>query len=172
MPPQNRVTERLVQFGLFGDAPGRDHCSPHPTLYPAVPNAAVSVAVLPRRAISAGSTSEGAGGPIPPLRRSGSAPPPVGSTHQPRTYCLHWSRNCLLVRFRRPSHIRQRSVAWKVSWQGTKRQFTSRNGSKKWLKCKAHLTAFQEWTADKMLRQLVFLGLRDDKKPTECRMPR
>ena len=32
--------------------------------------------------------------------------------------------------------------------------------------------AFQEWTADKKLRQPVFLGLRDDKKPTECRMPR
>ena len=31
--------------------------------------------------------------------------------------------------------------------------------------------AFQEWTADKKLRQPVFLGLRDDKKPTECRMP-
>ena len=32
--------------------------------------------------------------------------------------------------------------------------------------------AFQEWTEDKKLRQPVFLGLRDDKKPTECRMPR
>jgi len=32
--------------------------------------------------------------------------------------------------------------------------------------------AFQEWTADKKLRQPVFLGLRDDKKPTECLMPR
>jgi bifunctional non-homologous end joining protein LigD len=31
--------------------------------------------------------------------------------------------------------------------------------------------AFQEWTADKKLRQPVFLGLRDDKKPTECRLP-
>lgn len=31
--------------------------------------------------------------------------------------------------------------------------------------------AFQEWTADKKLRQPVFLGLRDDKKPSECRMP-
>jgi bifunctional non-homologous end joining protein LigD len=31
--------------------------------------------------------------------------------------------------------------------------------------------AFQEWTADNKLRQPVFLGLRDDKKPTECRMP-
>jgi bifunctional non-homologous end joining protein LigD len=32
--------------------------------------------------------------------------------------------------------------------------------------------AFQEWTADRKLRQPVFLGLRDDKKPTECRMPK
>jgi bifunctional non-homologous end joining protein LigD len=32
--------------------------------------------------------------------------------------------------------------------------------------------AFQEWTADKKLRQPVFLGLRDDKKPTECLIPR
>lgn len=31
--------------------------------------------------------------------------------------------------------------------------------------------AFQEWTADGKLRQPVFLGLRDDKKPEECRMP-
>jgi bifunctional non-homologous end joining protein LigD len=31
--------------------------------------------------------------------------------------------------------------------------------------------AFQEWTADRKLRQPVFLGLRDDKKPTECLMP-
>jgi bifunctional non-homologous end joining protein LigD len=31
--------------------------------------------------------------------------------------------------------------------------------------------AFQEWTADRKLRQPVFLGLRDDKKPTEVRMP-
>ena len=31
--------------------------------------------------------------------------------------------------------------------------------------------AFQEWTADRKLRQPVFLGLRDDKKPTECIMP-
>jgi len=31
--------------------------------------------------------------------------------------------------------------------------------------------AFQEWTADRKLRQPVFLGLRDDKKPSECRMP-
>ena len=28
--------------------------------------------------------------------------------------------------------------------------------------------AFQEWTADNKLRQPVFLGLRDDKKPEEC----
>lgn len=31
--------------------------------------------------------------------------------------------------------------------------------------------SFQEWTADRKLRQPVFLGLRDDKKPEECRMP-
>lgn len=31
--------------------------------------------------------------------------------------------------------------------------------------------AFQEWTADRKLRQPVFLGLRDDKKPTECILP-
>ena len=31
--------------------------------------------------------------------------------------------------------------------------------------------AFQEWTADGKLRQPVFLGLRDDKKPRECRLP-
>ena len=31
--------------------------------------------------------------------------------------------------------------------------------------------AFQEWTADRKLRQPVFLGLRDDKKPEEVVMP-
>ena len=31
--------------------------------------------------------------------------------------------------------------------------------------------AFQEWTADGKLRQPVYLGLRDDKKPSECRLP-
>src|SRR5207253_11164898 len=31
--------------------------------------------------------------------------------------------------------------------------------------------AFQEWTADLKLRQPVFLGLRDDKKPEECLLP-
>ncbi len=31
--------------------------------------------------------------------------------------------------------------------------------------------AFQEWTADNKLRQPVFLGLRDDKKPEECILP-
>ena len=31
--------------------------------------------------------------------------------------------------------------------------------------------AFQEWTADGKLRQPVFLGLRDDKKPQECLLP-
>ena len=31
--------------------------------------------------------------------------------------------------------------------------------------------AYQEWTADRKLRQPVFLGLRDDKKPGEVRMP-
>ena len=31
--------------------------------------------------------------------------------------------------------------------------------------------AFQEWTADWKLRQPVFLGLRDDKKPLECVLP-
>lgn len=31
--------------------------------------------------------------------------------------------------------------------------------------------AFQEWTNDSKLRQPVFLGLRDDKNPSESRMP-
>jgi len=31
--------------------------------------------------------------------------------------------------------------------------------------------SFQEWTADMKLRQPVFLGLRDDKKPTEVLLP-
>jgi bifunctional non-homologous end joining protein LigD len=31
--------------------------------------------------------------------------------------------------------------------------------------------AFQEWTHDEKLRQPVFYGLRDDKKPSEVRMP-
>ncbi len=31
--------------------------------------------------------------------------------------------------------------------------------------------AFQEWTADGKLRQPVYLGLRDDKRPMECRLP-
>jgi bifunctional non-homologous end joining protein LigD len=31
--------------------------------------------------------------------------------------------------------------------------------------------AFQEWTADAKLRQPVYLGLRDDKRPEECRLP-
>ncbi|HZR82419.1 MAG TPA: non-homologous end-joining DNA ligase [Candidatus Binatia bacterium] len=31
--------------------------------------------------------------------------------------------------------------------------------------------AFTEWTADAKLRQSVYLGLRDDKKPTECLLP-
>ena len=31
--------------------------------------------------------------------------------------------------------------------------------------------AFQEWTAEQKLRQPVFLGLRDDKSPKECRLP-
>jgi len=31
--------------------------------------------------------------------------------------------------------------------------------------------AFQEWTSDQKLRQPVFLGLRDDKKPEECLLP-
>ena len=30
---------------------------------------------------------------------------------------------------------------------------------------------FQEWTEDRKLRQPVFLGLRDDKKPEECLLP-
>ncbi len=30
---------------------------------------------------------------------------------------------------------------------------------------------FQEWTTDKKLRQPVFLGLRDDKEPKDCRLP-
>ena len=32
--------------------------------------------------------------------------------------------------------------------------------------------AFQEWTADRKLRQPVFLGLRDDKTPKECLLPK
>jgi bifunctional non-homologous end joining protein LigD len=32
--------------------------------------------------------------------------------------------------------------------------------------------AFREWTRDARLRQPVFLGLRDDKMPTECRLPK
>jgi bifunctional non-homologous end joining protein LigD len=32
--------------------------------------------------------------------------------------------------------------------------------------------AFQEWTGDARLRQPVYLGLRDDKKPQECLLPR
>jgi bifunctional non-homologous end joining protein LigD len=31
--------------------------------------------------------------------------------------------------------------------------------------------SYQEWTADKKLRQPVFIGLRDDKSPQEVRMP-
>jgi bifunctional non-homologous end joining protein LigD len=31
--------------------------------------------------------------------------------------------------------------------------------------------SFQEWTADRKLRQPVFLGLRDDKRPEEARLP-
>jgi bifunctional non-homologous end joining protein LigD len=31
--------------------------------------------------------------------------------------------------------------------------------------------SFQEWTADKKLRQPVFLGLRDDKRPEDVRLP-
>jgi bifunctional non-homologous end joining protein LigD len=31
--------------------------------------------------------------------------------------------------------------------------------------------SFQEWTADRKLRQPVFLGLRDDKRPGEVRLP-
>jgi len=31
--------------------------------------------------------------------------------------------------------------------------------------------AFHEWTGDRKLRQPVFLGLRDDKKPGECVLP-
>ena len=31
--------------------------------------------------------------------------------------------------------------------------------------------AFQEWTNDLKLRQPVFLGLRDDKRPEECVLP-
>jgi len=31
--------------------------------------------------------------------------------------------------------------------------------------------AFEEWTADRKLRQPVFLGLRDDKRPSEVVMP-
>jgi bifunctional non-homologous end joining protein LigD len=31
--------------------------------------------------------------------------------------------------------------------------------------------SFQEWTADRKLRQPVYLGLRDDKEPRECLLP-
>ncbi len=31
--------------------------------------------------------------------------------------------------------------------------------------------AYQEWTSDRKLRQPVFLGLRDDKRPEECVLP-
>lgn len=31
--------------------------------------------------------------------------------------------------------------------------------------------AFQEWTADQKLRQPVFLGLRDDKEPSDSVLP-
>ena len=31
--------------------------------------------------------------------------------------------------------------------------------------------AFEEWTANRKLRQPVFLGLRDDKRPSECVLP-
>jgi bifunctional non-homologous end joining protein LigD len=31
--------------------------------------------------------------------------------------------------------------------------------------------SYQEWTADKKLRQPAFLGLRDDKSPQEVHMP-
>jgi ATP-dependent DNA ligase len=31
--------------------------------------------------------------------------------------------------------------------------------------------SFQEWTADRKLRQPVFLGLRDDKRPEEVLLP-
>jgi ATP-dependent DNA ligase len=32
--------------------------------------------------------------------------------------------------------------------------------------------SFEEWTADRKLRQPVFLGLRDDKRPSECLLPK
>jgi ATP-dependent DNA ligase len=31
--------------------------------------------------------------------------------------------------------------------------------------------SFQEWTSDEKLRQPVFLGLRDDKRPEDVHMP-
>ena len=31
--------------------------------------------------------------------------------------------------------------------------------------------AFREWTAEGVLRQPVFLGLRDDKQPLDCVLP-
>jgi bifunctional non-homologous end joining protein LigD len=31
--------------------------------------------------------------------------------------------------------------------------------------------SFEEWTRDFKLRQPVFLGLRDDKKPRDCVVP-
>jgi len=31
--------------------------------------------------------------------------------------------------------------------------------------------SFQEWTTDRKLRQPVFLGLRDDKRPEEVELP-
>lgn len=32
--------------------------------------------------------------------------------------------------------------------------------------------SFEEWTADRKLRQPVFLGLREDKRPSECLLPK
>ena len=32
--------------------------------------------------------------------------------------------------------------------------------------------AFEEWTANRKLRQPVFLGLREDKRPSECLLPK
>ena len=63
----------------------------------------------------------------------------------------------LLWRMLKPASLRLERLAWlSVLVQG-------------WLVAQVSL---QEWTADGKLRQPVFLGLRDDKTPEECRLPK